>query len=54
MTDERDEILRLIYTYWDQQSVPFYLAQVLCGESTIEETLDDLRSFERRKNVNQS
>lgn len=51
--DLRQEIERLMYTHWDTTSIPFYFSQVLSGECTIQDTIDDLKSFERSK-VNES
>lgn len=45
---ERDKFIHLILSHWELKSVPFYLAEILCGDATIEETIKDLKSFEKK------
>lgn len=44
-----EEYANLILLRWNLNYVPYYLAQILSGEKSVDEARDDIMSFERTK-----
>lgn len=42
-----DELETLMEKHWKKEYIPFYLAEVLLGEVTVKEQLENLLSFEK-------
>ena len=44
-----EQLQEMIEKYWFSDNLSFYFAQVLSGEETIQSTIKDLESFQKKK-----